>query len=297
MSAARRRRGIRARVLSLLPVILFAGAAPSQEVARHTNHIAPYGSTDSAMREFVNAARMGAAKYHDRDAAIAAGFRRVGMDFPSMGEHWVNPGKLISGKFDAGDPAMLTYATIEGRVELLGVVYAVPVAPGADPPALPDGVDRWHEHNGTVEEESMLPEHHSHPGADRSTTRLAILHLWLWVPASPGMFAADNWNLPFVRLGLMPPGDAFRWRRAARALSLLSGGKEFYSTLMLDMAGGEGISAEKAAAMDKAVGQATQIASRLKRDEEVPERSLMELEEVWRRLARSTGLLDASEPP
>jgi hypothetical protein len=179
---------------------------------------------------FVTAARLGSERYRDRSVAIAAGFRRLGRDFPSMGEHWAHPGKVIAGRFDVADPPMLTYASIDGKPVLLGVVYAVPLDPGQHPPPLPGGLDAWHEHNGTVDEESFLPEHSGDHSGTHGGTRLAILHVWTQLPNPGGDFAAENWSLPFARLKLEPPTSVRE--PAARSLSLLSGSAEFYATLL-----------------------------------------------------------------
>ncbi len=200
-------------------------------VEAQEHHVAH--STQSVSAEvtaFVTAARVGSERYRDRSIAIAAGFRRLGRDFPSMGEHWAHPGKVIAGRFDVADPPMLTYASIEGKPVLLGVVYAIPLDPGQHPPLLPGGVDAWHEHNGTVDEESFLPEHSGGHSGMHVGTRLAILHVWTLLPNPAGDFAAENWSLPFARLNLKPPASVPE--PAARALSLLSGSEDFYSNLL-----------------------------------------------------------------
>ena len=45
------------------------------------------------------------------------------------------------------------------------------------------------------------------------------------IAAADGLFAADNWAIPFVRLGLAPPRAPCQ--SAAKALSLLTGGDEY----------------------------------------------------------------------
>src|SRR5205823_4293637 len=87
----------------------------------------------------------------------------------------------------------------------------------------------WHEHNGTIEEEGLLPEHHSTPTA-ASGTRVAFLHVWIRVANANGIFAAENWAIPFLRLELPVP-QTFP-NGAARALSLLSGGNDYFDELM-----------------------------------------------------------------
>ncbi|MEO8192697.1 MAG: hypothetical protein ABI681_02525 [Gemmatimonadales bacterium] len=194
--------------------------------------IAPLPTAKAQARSvlLVETARNATEPYTDRAVAIAAGYRRVGRDFPSMGEHWLSPRLIVEGVFDVSRPAVLTYVTIEGRPTLTGVVYAIPLAPGESPPEAfgPDAL--WHEHNGTIDEEGLLAEHHTmHTSA--TGTRVAFLHAWIRIPSSDGIFAAENWAIPFLRLHLPPP-DHFPIG-AARALSLLSGGKAFF----LDLAG------------------------------------------------------------
>lgn len=194
---------------------------------------------DAALRDFLARARAGTAAYNDRAAAIAAGYRRIGLDFPSMGEHWVNTSLLLEGRFDPARPAMLAYATVGGRPTLVGVIYAVPLAPGAAAPPLPGGVHAWHEHNGSVDEESLLPEHGgdmpgTHEGHEGGGTRLAILHSWTEVANPAGVFTAENYALPFARLRIAVP--ARFPTDAARSLALLSGGARYYERYYLAQA-------------------------------------------------------------
>ena len=197
----------------------------------HAAHTAASGSASTGeLLAFVSAARAGAERYGNRNDAIAAGFRPLGRDFPSMGEHWVNPGKVIAGRFDLADPAMLIYATIDGKPVLLGVVFAIPLEAGQPLPPLPGGLQAWHEHNGTVDEESFLPEHGGgHSPTRLAGTRLAILHVWTLLPNPAGYLAAENWSLPFARLHLAAPATIPE--PAARALSLVSGSGDFYANL------------------------------------------------------------------
>lgn len=236
-------------------------------------------SRDSALNQFLAQARAGTDQFRERSAAIAAGYRRLGMDFPSMGEHWVNPGLVLEGHFDASRPAMLSYVEIEGKPVLTGVVYAIPLAPGEKPPAIPGSAGMWHEHNGTVDEESMLPEHHSeHLSASANTagTRLAILHAWTGVSNPAGIFEAENWALPFARLGLtistsFPTG-------AARALSLLTGGEEYYVAL----AGARGADSDSvAAALNGCARIAAPIAKRARAAGILAPADGAQLEDAW----------------
>src|SRR5512141_722095 len=62
-------------------------------------------------------------RFADRRVAAAEGYRRLGADFPGMGEHWLHPGALLSGAIDAKRPTILIYATIAGAPKLLGVGF------------------------------------------------------------------------------------------------------------------------------------------------------------------------------
>jgi hypothetical protein len=174
-------------------------------------------------------ARVATEQFGDRRVAVASGYRKVGRDLPSMGEHWLNPRLLVDAQFDVTRPAVLTYLMIDGRPQLTGVVYAVPLAPRESPPSLFGAEAKWHEHNGSIDDEALLPEHQTTASA-ATGTRVAFLHAWLRIPAPEGMFAAENWAIPFIRAGLPVPA-AFP-NGAARAVSLVTGGKEFFLDLI-----------------------------------------------------------------
>jgi hypothetical protein len=182
---------------------------------------------DHSVAAFIESARAATAKYQDRSVAIADGYRQIGSDFPAMGEHWINIGLLFDGKFDAAHPEVLTYAVVSGRPQLLGVAYVLPLLQGESAPDWPASKEAWHDHFRTVEDETMQPQHHA-AGQAGDAPRLAMLHAWIWLANPAGMFAADNWALPYFRLGIQPAqGDAPD--AAARALSLVSGGAEYFS--------------------------------------------------------------------
>ncbi len=181
-------------------------------------------------REFLDAARAATARYRDPQAALADGYRAIGPDFPSMGEHWIHPGLLVGGQLDVAHPQILEYATIAGRRQLVGVAYGALVRDSTVPAAFPVERAAWHFHGGTVDEESFL---RSHIGAGHDHwlgPRLAVLHAWVWLENPSGAFATDNWALPYARLGLEPPRAAPV--TAARALSLAGGGDVYWAALL-----------------------------------------------------------------
>jgi hypothetical protein len=181
---------------------------------------------DGSEADFIEAARAATAKYQDRSVAIADGYRQIGSDFPAMGEHWINIGLLFDRKVDPARPEVLTYVVISGKPQLLGVAYVLPLLPGESAPDWPVSKENWHDHFRTLEDETLLPQHHA-AGHAGDGPRLTMLHAWIWLANPAGMFAADNWALPYFRLGIKPAQDAPD--TAARALSLVSGGAEYFS--------------------------------------------------------------------
>jgi hypothetical protein len=184
--------------------------------------------TSPEIAALLDRARKSTDQNDDRKFAIAAGYRKAGRDMPSMGEHWINPRILMNGGLDAAKPAVLTYLVIGERPVLTGVVYAVSLNPGEVPPSAFGTSAHWHEHNGAIDDEALLPEHSTTPSS-ADGTRVAFLHVWLRIPAPGGIFAAENWAIPFVRAGLKVP-DEFP-NGAARAVSLVGGGIDFYRDL------------------------------------------------------------------
>jgi hypothetical protein len=220
----------------VLVAVALAAAQPSVAGAQMTPHHHASGHVaDSALTtSFVEAAREATRRYHDRAAAVADGFRLLGPDFPAMGEHWVQPGRMVEGRLDVARPQALSYAIIDGQPVLTGVIYAKPLAPGEALPAFPAPGFPWHDHAGAIDEESVLLHHVPTSGDGAGGVRLTMLHAWVWVANPDGVFSADNWALPFIRLGLDVPEDTPA--DAARMLSLLAGGDRYYRMLLRALA-------------------------------------------------------------
>jgi hypothetical protein len=193
---------------------------------------------------FVDCARAGTEKYRDRSNAIADGYRLVGGDFPAMGEHWIRISSLFDGRFDASRPEVLNYVTIGGKPQLFGVGYAVPLLEGEVPPEGPAGQSAWHDHTRTIADETTLPHHHA-AGHVAAGPRLAMMHAWIWSANPQGTFAADNWGLPYLRIGLKSTLDAPA--EAAKALSLASGGTHYFAASIAAVTGNDEPAGIKAA--------------------------------------------------
>jgi len=175
--------------------------------------------------ELVAVVREATSRYQDREVAIADGYRLIGGDFPAMGEHWIHIGLLFGRRHDPTRPEFLTYVTVNGTPRLTGVAYAVPLLPGESPPEGPFAGVRWHDHVTTIDEETLIAhgEHSGHGAPDPDAPpRLSMAHAWVWLANPAGDFAADNWAIPYFRLGLETPTDAPV--ACAKALTLVSGG-------------------------------------------------------------------------
>lgn len=238
-------------------------------------------ATDTNVAAFVARARSATERYRDRRQAVADGYRPIGGDFPGMGEHWIQITTLFAGRFAVENPPVLEYATIGGQPTLVGVAYALPLLAGEDAPTFP-APHAWHEHTGTVEEETdfftqVMASHESMGDA-----RLAMLHAWVWLPNPDGMFRSDNWALPFVRAGLVAP-TADPGPEAGRAVSLLSGGDAFYENVFRNVAGAAANASDNAAIHDAVAAARRAAADWVTRHQQgaATTKSLDQLRGIW----------------
>ncbi|MDB4891286.1 MAG: hypothetical protein JWL61_3141 [Gemmatimonadetes bacterium] len=174
------------------------------------------------------AAVIGTARYADRRTAAADGYRRIGPDFPGMGEHWLNTAMLLSGKLDANRPTILIYAPIAGEVKLLGVGFVTTTRGDETAHDVPGWPAAWHEHSGLLADESGVAPSASAQGG----THVWVLHAWTTLANPDGKFTPDNWALPFLRAGLDLPAHADA--DAARALAMLNGGDVYLRDVLTD---------------------------------------------------------------
>jgi len=201
--------------------------ALGQESVREVGESAPSAEEVVAfVRRVVEATR----PFVDRDEAIRAGYRRLGADFPGMGEHWVHPGRIVRGAVDPARPPVLSYIVVDGTPVLTGVAFTLPLGPDDTPPAEPFGRHVWHDHSGNVDEETLLLNHPSSAHHAASGYRLSMVHVWTDVENPDGRLAQNNWTLPWLRAGLRAPDSVDE--PAARGLSLAGGGRAFYAELI-----------------------------------------------------------------
>jgi hypothetical protein len=194
--------------------------------------VAPAAVGRAALDSLARAAARRTARSAARRAAVADGYRRLGADFPGMGEHWLHPGALLSGGIDTGRPTLLMYAAdAQGRPTLLGVGY-VTTTRGASPAVpVPGWPDAWHEHSGLLADESGAGRGGA-AAASGAGTRVWVLHAWTALANPDGPYAPDNWALPFARLGLAVPVGIDP--DAGRALSLAVGGDAYLRGVLTD---------------------------------------------------------------
>jgi hypothetical protein len=177
----------------------------------------------------LEATRSAVERYRVQEDAILAGYRPLGPDFPGMGAHWVNPYFVIRSGLDPLRPAVITYLDTPGGTILTGAAFLQVLLPGEEPPSEPFH-GAWHDHSGTVDEETLAlnPAAAHHAGHDEP--RIAMLHVWTGLDNPDGPFAQENWAIPFVRLGLPVPREV--GPAAGKALFLASGGDTYYLGLI-----------------------------------------------------------------
>jgi hypothetical protein len=274
---------VRHAALFILMAIGYAGPCVAQGQLSECGVAISRGSGSEA--KFIDCAREGTARYQDRTFAIQDGYRMIGSDFPAMGEHWINISLLFDGEFDPERPEVLNYIVISGEPKLLGVAYAMPLLGGESAPDWPTS-GAWHDHYRTLDDETTAPEHHL-SGEARNHGRLSMLHAWIWADNPEGVFAADNWSIPYLRLGIPPPDVSPG--AAARALSLLSAGAVHF------MGSIEGVAApspDEKLLIEIALADATAEVDRVIRNRDAAALNVVDtarLSEVWSRLWNAIG--------
>jgi hypothetical protein len=197
------------------------------------------GGEAPALEVFAATAAAAATRYADRRVAIADGYRRIGADFPAMGEHWLRTSELLQGRLDAARPTMLAYATINGHPTLVGTGFVVTTHDDERADYAPGWPEEWHEHSGLLADESgarpaARAEGHAHDAEHRRGTRAWVLHIWTTLENPAGRYHADNWALPFARAGLGTHADLTIDETSGRALSLAVGGDRFLRDVLTD---------------------------------------------------------------
>lgn len=121
-------------------------------------------------------ARNATARYHDIRKATDDGYVDINVVRPHMGRHLLKEG-LVDGTFDIEHPELLVYSPdANGRLQLVAVEYAVPLAASQTAPEGFEGsADTW------------VPD---------MQFPLWTLHAWVWSPNPDGVFNATNSRVP-----------------------------------------------------------------------------------------------------
>lgn len=206
-------------------VVLAAALWAVPACAQHEEHASAALDQEApaAAAAEIETVRAAVARYEDRAAASADGYRRFGdgAGNPLMGEHWFRR-DLVDEPLDLERPSTLIYATIDGEKRLVGVAWTLYQRPGEP---LPEGfagdADHWHVHDvpalaaGLVADRPLLSRiverraTRGELGAGDGRTELTMLHAWIGLENPAGMFANDNVALPYARTGL-----PLEWARA-----------------------------------------------------------------------------------
>lgn len=275
---------------SLAAAAMSSTAAPlhAQPVSGHHHHVAEANAVaggdrraDSVAADFLARAKTASGRYRRLEAAIADGYRRVGIDFPTLGEHWAHIATAATSGLDPERPPVIIYVRTGNGPELAGLAYTALLQPGDPYPAWPAGSHVWHEHNGSIEEESA-PLSHALMVPSRGRVRVAVMHAWVWVENPDGIWMSDNPALPFHRLGLQIPGLSPDLMRAAHAAALLTDGANFYAGAILRAgalgdADGDRVRALLAAARDRSVA----ILGRQAHGRTLTESEVAQLGHIW----------------
>jgi len=175
-------------------------------------HGGSYADLSELTREQIAIVEESVALFLDPQDARTAGFRPALGMIPTMGTHWVNAARMLTGTgSELTRPEHLMFSPVDGEPRLVGVAFAYQARPEDAKPDLFDGeLDAWHTH----------PEL-SPPGRE-----LTMLHVW-FVPSPDGPFAGHNPWLPYWAVGLEPPDaarladstDSYRIRALGLALA------------------------------------------------------------------------------
>jgi len=141
------------------------------------NTVDPEAQLSNETRQELARARQSTLQYHDLAQADHDQYQDVNLFVSGQGFHFVNFG-LVNGVFDPEKPQILVYApTSQGKLRLVAVEYAVPIALSPDAPAGFTGEnDVWHQED--------------------ALGGVWVLHAWVWQANPTGIFKDNNPNVP-----------------------------------------------------------------------------------------------------
>ena len=155
----------------------------------------------------LRATRAATERYRHVAAAQADGFVQWTSNSPGDGEHWINPHRLASGRFDTRHPAVIVYARERnGRRSLAGVAWMLPRTDDRPPPAYLGPMAVWHHHGhddmgclrgvGSVLRTRAVPQDACGGAGETLVDKSPwMLHAWLYRASPEGLFSATNTRL------------------------------------------------------------------------------------------------------
>lgn len=141
-----------------------------------SNGFGNYNGLDPQTVWELQQAKIATARYNNFDNAIADGYVDINVIVPEMGYHFLRM-EHLNATFEYDKPEILVYNKEEnGRMKLVAVEYAVPIAATANAPAgFTGNNDQWSVYEGV----------------------LWTLHAWIWEYNPEGVFNPTN---PLIHL-------------------------------------------------------------------------------------------------
>ncbi len=139
-------------------------------------------------------------KYTDIEEAFADGYVQSTEEVPNMGAHFVQPWRMLDGKFDPGRPEILLYTSDEeGDWTLVGTSFVLPLnVVGPDhPEAFTGQLDNWHVHyelctGSDFNSRSSTEQECREDGGTWVPVYGWMIHAWVWTDNPLGVF--NMWN-------------------------------------------------------------------------------------------------------
>jgi hypothetical protein len=150
------------------------------------------GVTNPAVLSELAQLRQATTKYQDVNVALADGFLATDhcVEHPelgAMGNHFVNPARVMNGELNPMEPEILLYLQQpNGRMKLIGVEYMLPIGPPDAP--IPDNPPPAPVLFGTTFDGPM-------PSPEPGVPPHYALHVWVWQANPAGIFTPFNPNI------------------------------------------------------------------------------------------------------
>ena len=139
-------------------------------------------------------------RYTDIEEALSDGYVQSTEEVPNMGAHFVQPWRMLDGKFDPERPEILLYTSDDqGDWTLVGTSFVLPLnVVGPDhPEAFAGPLDNWHVHyelctGSDANSRSSTEQECREEGGTWVPVYGWMVHAWVWVDNPLGVF--NMWN-------------------------------------------------------------------------------------------------------